>query len=146
MASVTPDPNGISIDTITANIASQINGYAGVAIAAGQLVKMSGALLNGMPVFVLADGQTALAAICGMAATKAGVNNPVTALGKGVRVHYAAPATFVPGQWLYLDTSGNSNAGGLNTAATTGDALGVARAINDQDIRLERDYTSVTAG
>jgi hypothetical protein len=56
----------------------------------------------------------------------------VTLLGIGARFRYGSGLT--PGAKLYIAAT----AGRLDTAATTGDAVGVARAINDTDIRVTR--------
>lgn len=58
---------------------------------------------------------------------------PVTLLGKGTRFRYGTGLT--PGARYYVGTT----KGRLDTAATTGDAVGVAAAINATDIRVTRD-------
>jgi hypothetical protein len=58
---------------------------------------------------------------------------PVTLFGKGARFSYGT--TLSIGATFYIATT----AGALDTAATTGDAVGVARAINATDIRVVRD-------
>jgi hypothetical protein len=79
----------------------------------------------------------------GAAATEvsrcAGVTPKAVAIGQVVdllsaplRGRYAASG-LTPGALLYLST-----AGGLDTAATTGDTTGIAQAINATDIRLVR--------
>lgn len=57
----------------------------------------------------------------------------VTLYGIGLMARYA-DGTLTPGQKLYIAAT----AGRLDTAATTGDAVGVARAINASDIRVTR--------
>lgn len=64
-------------------------------------------------------------------AVKAG--QPVTLFGRNIRMRYGTGLT--PGARYFLGTT----AGRLDTAATTGDAVGVAEAINDTDIRVTRD-------
>lgn len=59
---------------------------------------------------------------------------PVTLFGVGVRFRYSA-GSLTPGATYYLGTAD----GGLDDAATTGDAVGVAKAINEYDLRLIRD-------
>lgn len=59
---------------------------------------------------------------------------PVTLLGKGARFRYGTALT--PGARYYI----GATAGRLDTAATTGDAVGVAAAINATDIRVTRDH------
>lgn len=58
---------------------------------------------------------------------------PVTLQGKGVRFRYSTGLT--PGARYYLSTT----AGLLSDAATPGDAVGVAAAIDTTDIRVTRD-------
>jgi hypothetical protein len=60
-------------------------------------------------------------------------NQPVTLFGKGARFSYGSGLTI--GATLYVAAT----AGGLDTAATTGDAVGVARVLTATDIRVIRD-------
>ncbi|MCP5101018.1 MAG: hypothetical protein GY943_36165 [Chloroflexi bacterium] len=62
------------------------------------------------------------------------IGEPVTLIGKGMKAKYS-DGLLTPGQRLYV----GATAGRLDTAATTGDAAGVAKAINDSDIRVVRD-------
>jgi len=64
-------------------------------------------------------------------AVKAG--QPVTVFGKGARFSYGTGLT--PGDKYYI----GATAGRLDTATTTGDAVGVAQAITSTDIRVIRD-------
>jgi len=64
-------------------------------------------------------------------AAKAG--QPVTLFGKGARFSYGSGLT--PGDKYYI----GATAGRLDTAATTGDAVGVAQALTATDIRIIRD-------
>lgn len=59
---------------------------------------------------------------------------PCTLFGVGARFKYS-DALLTPGATYYLGTAD----GGLDTAATTGDAVGVAQAINTNDLRVVRD-------
>ena len=52
-----------------------------------------------------------------------------------LRLHGVDRLFCVPGE-SFLDVTANK--GGLNTVATTGDATGIAQAINDTDIRIVR--------
>lgn len=61
------------------------------------------------------------------------VGEAVTLYGIGARFKYGTGLT--PGAKYYIAAT----AGRLDTAATTGDAVGVARAINATDIRITRD-------
>ncbi|HEX2864267.1 MAG TPA: hypothetical protein VHN99_06840 [Deinococcales bacterium] len=76
---------------------------------------------------------TRLAGVTG-AAYKAG--EAVTLFGIGTRLRYA-DSGLTPGAPLYLDVTANK--GGLSNTATTGDAVGVAAAINATDIRVTRN-------
>lgn len=58
---------------------------------------------------------------------------PVTVFGGGTRFSYGSGLT--PGDRYYI----GATAGRLDTAATTGDAVGVAQAITSTDIRVIRD-------
>jgi hypothetical protein len=136
------DPNGVSSDTIMEDIVEQIQAVAAVAILPGQFVKFNGTLdpKTGLPQVVLTDATLASAPVCGVVLEKVAAGGPCAVFGPGVRMHYAAPSTFTLPQTLYLDVT--SNAGGLSTVATTGDAVGVARAISDQDIQVVRNFTA----
>jgi len=57
----------------------------------------------------------------------------VELIGAGARARYAASG-LTPGAILFL----GATAGRLDTAATTGDAVGAAQAITDTDIRITR--------
>lgn len=58
----------------------------------------------------------------------------VTLFGVGVKMRYATGLT--PGNKLYI----GATAGRLDTAATTGDAVGVAKVVSSTVIRVIRDY------
>lgn len=132
MALVTIDTNA-SVDASTGMTAPQITGdlFAGEDLLAvcpcyiknsdGKVYMSNGTAANEAAGF---DGFTARACKSGQ---------PVTLFGIGTRFRYAA-ATLTPGAKLYI----GATAGRLDTAATTGDAVGVARAINDSDIRITR--------
>lgn len=64
-------------------------------------------------------------------AVKAG--QPVTLFGQGTRFRYGSGLT--PGDKLYIAAT----AGRLDTAATTGDSVGVAQVLTATDIRVIRD-------
>jgi hypothetical protein len=73
---------------------------------------------------------TRLAGICPRAAV---AGQAVTLIGAGVRFRYAS-GSLTPGAILFL----GATAGRLDTAATTGDAVGAAQAVSDTDVRLTR--------
>lgn len=73
------------------------------------------------------------AEVVGFSARAVAVGEPVTLFGKGARFHYGSGLT--PGDRYYI----GATAGRLDTAATTGDAVGVAQAITATDIRVIRD-------
>jgi hypothetical protein len=69
----------------------------------------------------------------GFSARAAKSGEPVTIVGKGSRFRYGSGLT--PGDKYFI----GATAGRLDTAATTGDAVGVAQAITATDIRVIRD-------
>lgn len=73
------------------------------------------------------------AEIVGFTPRAAKLGQAVTLFGKGARFFYGTGGT--PGDKLYI----GATAGRLDTAATTGDALGVAQWITTTDIRVTRD-------
>lgn len=83
------------------------------------------------------------AEVAGFSARAAKTGQPVTLFGKGTRFKYGSGLT--PGDVLFLAAT----AGRLDTAATTGDAFGVAQVITATDIRITRDtnpLVSATVG
>lgn len=62
----------------------------------------------------------------------AAIDQPVTLYGVGTRMSYGTSLT--PGDRYFI----GATAGRLDTAATTGDAVGVAQAITSTDIRVTR--------
>jgi hypothetical protein len=132
MASVAIDATlGASFDTISLNTAPQFVGTAAVALFAGALVYLgSDGLIH------LTDATSSAAPLAGIVAVRSGAGNPCTVFGIGAKCHYAAAGTLTIGKVYFLDVT--ANAGGLSTVATTGDAVGVARAISDTDIQLIR--------
>lgn len=77
----------------------------------------------------MADGTaaTAPAVVVGFAVRQANAGEPVTLHGKGSIFHYS-DTDLTPGAVLYLAAT----AGRLDTAATTGDAVGVAFVMPDK--------------
>lgn len=69
----------------------------------------------------------------GFAARTAKKDQPITLFGRGTRFKYGAALT--PGATLYVGAA----KGRLDTAATVGDTVGVAKVINASDIRVVRD-------
>jgi hypothetical protein len=127
------DPNA-SVDASTAAVAAQISGLvAGEALFAGAIVKILAAdgkvyLANGTAADVNAQ-------IAGVVPRAAGIGQPVTVYGIGARFRYSSGLT--PGAKLFLGTT----SGRADTAATTGDAVGVFRVINDTDVQVIRMFT-----
>lgn len=74
------------------------------------------------------------AAIDGFTPRAVASGEPVTLFGLGTRFRYS-DGNLTPGAKYYLGATD----GRLDTAATTGDAVGVAKAINAYDIRIIRD-------
>lgn len=131
MAAVTRSAQA-SPDASTGQFAPQISGL------------VTGELCNaGEPCYIkAADGKiyrsngvaaNEAAKVDGFAARTANPGEPLTLLGKGARFRWSTGLT--PGANLYL----GATAGGLDTAATTGGLVPIARAINDTDIRVIND-------
>lgn len=121
-----------SIDNTSAMFAPQIADLlAGEDIDVGApcYIESSSGLLK------MSDGTAATepAEIVGFAASPASTGQPVTVFGKGARFRYGSGLT--PGNILFIAAT----AGRLDTAATTGDAIGVAQVLSDTDIRVTRD-------
>lgn len=134
MALVTRLSN-VTVDTISAAHAAQIP--ASLGLVAGE------ALDGGAPCYIKAsDGKVYMsngtaaneaAEVDGFTGKSYASGEPVTLWGRGVIFEYATGLT--PGAPLYIGTT----AGRLDTAATTGDAVGVARTISATHIRVTRD-------
>lgn len=132
MALVTPAAD-TGIDTSTAMFAPQIPD-----LIAGE------ALLASAPCYIkAADGKAYMAngtaaneaaVFAGFTPRAVGIGQAVTLFGVGTRFRYAASGG-TPGAKLFIGTT----AGRLDTAATTGDAAGVAAWINATDIRVIRN-------
>jgi len=142
MGLLTPVSN-VGIDAVTAMYAPQITG-----LVAGE------DLLCAAPCFIkssdgkvyLANGTAAdeEAEVAGFTPRAVKSGEPVTLFGKGTRFRYAN-GTLTPGDIYYIGTT----KGRLDTAATTGDAFGVAQAVTRSDIRVVCDtkpLTSATVG
>lgn len=131
-----------SIDVSTAQFAPQITGlYAGEDLdaAAPCYIKSS----DGKVYMANATSADEAAELVGFTPRAAKSGQPVTLFGKGSRFHYGSGLT--PGDIYYV----GATAGRLDTGATTGDAFGVAQAINTTDIRIVGDtkpLTSATVG
>lgn len=124
----------VNLDASTAQFAPQISG-----LVAGEDI------LIGAPVYIkAADGKlynsngTAAdeaAKVDGFACRDALSGQALTIYGKGTRFRYGANLT--PGANLYLAAT----AGRLDTAATTGGTVPIARVIDTTDIRVTNDAT-----
>lgn len=124
----------VSVDTSTAQFASQIPDLvAGEALTAGDWVyiKSDGKIWK-------TDGTAANAASAtiGMVAKSYAVGRAVTVFGVGTRFRYSTGMT--PGARYF----NSATAGALDTAATTGGLLPVARAVSATDIII----ISLTSG
>lgn len=131
MALVTRSANA-SMDASTGMFAPQITGLlAGEAldVAAPCYIKSS----DGLVYMSNGTAATEPAEVVGFTPRAVKVGQPVTLFGKGARFNYGTGLT--PGDKYYI----GATAGRLDTAATTGDALGVAQAITATDIRVIRD-------
>ena len=121
-----------SLDTVTAMKAPQITGlYAGedLDIAAPCYIKSS----DGKVYMSNGTAANEAAEVIGFSARAVKSGDPVTVFGKGARFQYGS--SLIPGDVYYV----GATKGRLDTAATTGDAVGVAQAITSTDIRVIRD-------
>jgi hypothetical protein len=135
MALVTAAPTTTTVETRSAQHANQIP--ASLGLVAGE------ALLAAAPCYIKAsDGKVYMsngtadneaAELDGFTGKSYAAGEPVTLWGRGIIFEYGTGLT--PGAVLYIGTT----AGRLDTAATTGDAVGVARVISATHIRVIRD-------
>jgi hypothetical protein len=121
-----------SMDVSTGMLAPQITGLkAGEALdaVAPCYIKTSDGLVY------MSNGTAAneAAEFIGFTPRAVGIGQPVTVFGVGARFSYGTGLT--PGDKYYI----GATAGRLDAAATTGDAVGVAQAINSTDIRVTRN-------
>lgn len=135
MALLPAAPVGTTVETRTAQHANQIP--ASLGLVAGE------DLLTAAPCYIKAsDGKVYMSN--GTAANEAAeldgftgkaykAGEPVSLWGRGVVFEYGSGLT--PGAVYFIGTT----AGRLDTAATTGDAVGVARSISSTHIRITRD-------
>lgn len=131
MSLLTPDSP--SIDAVSAIKSNQVTGmYAGEVLLAGApcYIKSSDGQIY------MSNGTAAneAAEIVGFTPRVCQIGEPVTLFGLGSRFHYAASG-LVPGDRYFI----GATAGRLDTAATTGDAVGVAQALSTTDIRVIRE-------
>jgi len=120
----------ISFDANSIGNGNRISGLiAGEAIAVGDLCRVHS---DGTAMLTNATALNATAQVWGIAATAAAAGQPVTLLGEGVRIRYASGLT--PAATLYA----GATAGRLDTAATTGDAVGVAVCLSATEIIIIR--------
>lgn len=127
--------SSITVDTRSAMAAGQIP--ASIGIVAGE------ALDAAAPCYIKAsDGKAYMsngtaadeaAKVDGFTGKSYTIGEPVTLLGRGVIFEYGSGLT--PGARYYV----GATAGRLDTATTTGDAVGVAAAISATHIRVTRD-------
>lgn len=131
MALITRSANA-SMDVSTGQYAPQITGlYAGedLDVAAPCYIKTS----DGKVYMSNGTAANEAAEIIGFTPRAVKNGQPVTLFGKGARFNYGSSLS--PGDRYYI----GATAGRLDTAATTGDAKGVAQAITATDIRIIRD-------
>jgi hypothetical protein len=124
------DPNA-GVDASTAAVAPQISGLvAGEQLFAGAIVQIKAA--DGKVYLANGTAADSNAKIAGVVPRAAAIGQPVTIYGVGARFRYSSGLT--PNAILFLGTT----AGRADTAATTGDAVGVLRVINDTDVQVIR--------
>jgi hypothetical protein len=126
LLSGTVDP---SMDVSTAQFAPQITG-----LVAGEDLNL------GAPCYLkttdgaiyMSNGTSAneAAEVLGFCPRAVKSGEPVTLFGNGTRFRYKYPTDLTPGNILYV----GATKGLLDTAATTGDAVGVAQVLTAQDI------------
>lgn len=123
-----------SIDTVSAQTAPQLSGL----VAGEALDVLAPCCLKSDGLVYMSNGTAADAAAKMDGITPrayASGDTNVTLLGKGTKFRYAASG-LTPGAVYYM----GATAGRFDTAATTGDAVGLAKAISATDLRLTRDY------
>jgi hypothetical protein len=131
MSLVTRD-SACSMDANTGRKAPHIAGLlAGEAIDAGAPVYIKSS--DGKLYMSNGTAANEAAEIVGFAPAAASAGEACSVYGKGARFRYGSGLT--PGDKYYIAAT----AGRLDTAATTGDAVGVAQAITSTDIRITRD-------
>lgn len=130
MAVVTRDSNA-SLDASTGMFAPQTPDL----IAGEDLDPVAPCYIAADGLVYMSDGSAAdaEAGFDGFTARAVSSGQPVTLFGIGTRFRYAASG-LTPGAKLYIAAT----PGALDTAATVGDAGGVAKAINETDIRVIR--------
>lgn len=120
---ISPDANSIGNG-------NRLSGFvAGEAIAVGDLCRIHS---DGTVMLTNATAANASAEVWGMALTAAAIGQPVTLAQWGARIRYGSGLTI--GATLYA----GATAGRLDTAPTTGDAVGVAKVVTATDIILVR--------
>jgi hypothetical protein len=123
----------VSIDAMSAQWCDQITGlFAGEALFLGAACYIKAADGKVWKSTGAADNEAAK--VHGFTGRLVSTGEPVTLFGVGARFHYADSA-LVPGAQEFLS---GATAGELATAASTGDSLGVAIAINATDIMVTR--------
>lgn len=130
MALVTRASNA-SMDVSTGQFAPQITGL----IAGENLDAVSPCYIKSSDGKVYMSNGTAAneaAEFVGFAPRQANAGEPITLFALGARFKYGSSLT--PGDFYYIGTT----AGRLDTATTTGDAVGTAQAITSTDIRVVR--------
>ena len=130
-----------SIDAVSASVSSQIsggpNGQGGALIAGEALDAVAPCYIKASDGKVyMSNGTSAneAASIDGFTAKSRAAGQTVTLHGVGT-VAYYADGGLTPGDRFFI----GATAGRLDDGATTGDAVGVAKAINAYLIRIVRD-------
>lgn len=125
----------VSADTNSQIHLPNITGlYAGATLAAGDIVYIKGS--DGKVYPCNATDTTAPSIPDGIVLRAANALEPITIWPKGTRLKYAASGVLTPGAVFFISAT---TAGATDTAATTGDAVGVLKAITDTDVRVIRD-------
>lgn len=128
MAAVTKSGTPSLATTLPASENMLTGLLAGEAIAAGDACRVH---TDGTIMKSTGAAANAAAYVDGFAATAAATGQPVTLFRGGVMMHYGSGMAV--GTTLYLS---GTVAGGLDTATSTGDAVGVARVFTASVIRV----------
>jgi len=136
MTLIAAPPAGVTVETISAAHANQIPASLGL---------VAGAAINAAAPCYIRASDNAVFMSNGTAANEAAkidgfsprayaIGEPVSLVGRGAIFRYAASGLTVGATYFIGATAGR-----LDDAATTGDAVGVARAITATHIRVTRD-------
>jgi hypothetical protein len=126
-------PANAGMDATTAMFATQITGLIlGENVAQNDPLYIKGS--DGKVYKANGAAATEPANFIGIAPRAGVAGQPITIFGIGTRVRIANTGVLTPGTKVFL----GAVAGGYDTAAQTGDAVGVGRAVTDTDMIVTR--------